>query len=106
MLSATNRSSPERRGRSVVTPFHPPRFYDPPNSDASAPRFPATAPVHAAAYRPFRRGDEDKVSVWPVLLAVGGLVPVLSPWLREIEQPVRVDLEAGYTEVRLYSALG
>lgn len=46
------------------------------------------------------------MSVWPVLLAVGGLVPVLSPWLREIEQPVRVDLEAGYTEVRLYSALG
>jgi hypothetical protein len=31
-----------------------------------APRFPGTPSINAAAYRPFRRGDEEKVSVWPV----------------------------------------
>jgi hypothetical protein len=28
-----------------------------------APRFPGTPSIYAAAYRPFRRGGEDKVSV-------------------------------------------
>jgi hypothetical protein len=66
----------------------------------AAPRFPGTPLAYAAAYRPFRRGAEDKVSVWPVPLAVGGPLPLLPLWLREVEEPVRVDLEAAYTEVR------
>ncbi len=71
----------------------------------NAPRFPSTPSIYAAAYRPFRRGDEAKVGVWPVPLAVGEPLPVLPLWLREIEQPVRVDLEAAYTEARQRSAL-
>lgn len=70
----------------------------------NAPRFPDTPSIYAAAYRPFRRGDEDKVSVWPVSLNVSGTLPVLPLWLREGEQPVRVDLEAAYTEARQRSA--
>ena len=70
------------------------------------PRFPGAPPIYAAAYRPFRRGDEDKVSVWPVPLSVGGPLPVLPLWLREVDQPVRVDLEAAYTEARKRGALG
>ena len=72
----------------------------------NAPRFPGTPATYAAAYRPFRRGDEEKVSVWPVTLTVGGPLPVLPLWLREVEEPVRVDLEAAYTEARQRSALG
>jgi hypothetical protein len=70
-----------------------------------APRFPGTPSIYAAAYRPFRRGDSDKVSVWPVPLTVGESLPVLPLWLREVEDPVRVDLEAAYTEARQRSAL-
>src|SRR5205085_7129601 len=43
----------------------------------AAPRFPGTPSTYAAAYRPFRRGEEDKVSAWPVPLAVGEPLPVL-----------------------------
>jgi hypothetical protein len=71
-----------------------------------APRFPGTPATYAAAYRPFRRAEEDKVSVWPVPLAVGEPLPVLPLWLREVEEPVRVDLEAAYTEARQRGALG
>jgi hypothetical protein len=46
------------------------------------------------------------VSIWPVPLAVGGPLPVLPLWLREVEAPVRVDLAAAYTEARQLSALG
>jgi hypothetical protein len=56
----------------------------------NAPRFPGGPSTYAAAYRPFRRGDEEKVSVWPVTLTVGGPLPVLPLWLREVEEPVRV----------------
>jgi hypothetical protein len=72
----------------------------------NAPRFPGTPPIYAAAYRPFRRGDEAKVSVWPVPLTVGEPLPVLPLWLREVEQPVRVDLEGAYSEARQRGALG
>ncbi len=65
-----------------------------------------TPSIYAAAYRPFRRGDEDKVSVWPVALTVGEPLPMLPLWLREVEEPVPVDLEAAYTEARQRSALG
>ncbi len=71
----------------------------------NAPPFPDTPSIYAAAYRPFRRGDEAKVSVWPVPLDVGEPLPVLPLWLREVEEPVRVDLEAAYTEARQRSAL-
>jgi hypothetical protein len=71
----------------------------------SAPRFPGAPPTYAAAYRPFRCGDEGKVSVWPVALTVGEALPVLPLWLREVEGPVRVDLEAAYTEARQRGAL-
>jgi hypothetical protein len=72
----------------------------------NAPRFPDTPSIYAAAYRPFRRGDDEKVSVWPVTLSVGEPLPVLPLWLRDVEEPVRVDLEASYTEARQRSALG
>jgi hypothetical protein len=71
----------------------------------NAPRFPGTPPLYAAAYRPFRRGDEDKVGVWPATLSVGEPLPVLPLWLREVDQPVRIDLEAAYTEARQRGAL-
>lgn len=70
-----------------------------------APRFPDKPAIYAAAYRPFRREEEAKVSIWPVPLTVGEPLPELPLWLREIEQPVRVDLEAAYTEARQRSAL-
>jgi Protein of unknown function (DUF4058) len=72
----------------------------------NAPRFPGTPSIYAAAYRPVRRGDADKVNVWPVTLAVGAALPVLPLWLREVEPPVRVDLEGAYTEARQRGALG
>ncbi len=71
-----------------------------------APRFPGTPAIYAAAYRPFRREDKATVSVWPVSLTVGTPLPELPLWLREIEGPVCVDLEAAYTEARQRSALG
>jgi len=71
----------------------------------AAPRFPGTPAIYAAAYRPYRRGNEDKMGVWPVRLNVGEALPVLPLWLREVEIPVRVDLEAAYTEARQRSAL-
>jgi hypothetical protein len=71
----------------------------------NAPRFPGTPSIYAAAYRPFRRSDRALVGVWPVALTVGDPLPVLPLWLREIEEPVRVDLEAAYSEARQRSAL-
>jgi hypothetical protein len=71
----------------------------------NAPRFPGTPSTYAAAYRPFRRGDEAKVSIWPVALTVGESLPVLPLWLRGVEGPVPVDLEAAYSEARQRSAL-
>ncbi len=72
----------------------------------NAPRFPGTPSTYAVAYRPFRRGDEDKVGVWPTPLTVGEVLPALPLWLCEIEGPIRVDLEAAYTEARQRSAIG
>jgi hypothetical protein len=37
---------------------------------------------------------------------VGEPLPVLPLWLREVQEPVRVDLEAAYTEARQRSAHG
>ena len=46
------------------------------------------------------------IGVWPLALTVGEALPVLPLWLREVENPVRVDLEAGYTEARQRGAIG
>lgn len=70
-----------------------------------APRFPGKPWIYAAAYRPFRRAEEARVGIWPVTLTVGEPLPVLPLWLREVGQPIRVDLEAAYTEARQRSAL-
>lgn len=72
----------------------------------NAPRFPGTPATYAAAYRPFRRGDEDKVGVWPEALTVGASLPVLPLWLRDVDAAVPVDLEAAYTEARQRGAFG
>jgi hypothetical protein len=37
---------------------------------------------------------------------VGEPLPVLPLWLRDVEEPVRVDLEAAYIEARQRGALG
>jgi hypothetical protein len=71
----------------------------------NAPRFPGTPSTYAAAYRPYRRGDKGKVSIWPVALTVGEPLPVLPLWLRGVEEPGRVDLEGAYSEARQRSAL-
>lgn len=72
----------------------------------AAPRFPGTPAIYAAAYRPYRRGGEDKVGIWPAPLSVGEALPELPLWLSEVEGPVRVDLEAAYAEARQRSAIG
>jgi hypothetical protein len=53
----------------------------------------------ALAYRPTHRDSQDQVDVWAVALEVGGPLPVLPLALRGAG-PVRLDLEATYTEVR------
>jgi hypothetical protein len=53
----------------------------------------------ALAYRPASRDSQAQVDVWAVPLRVGGTLPVLPLALRGAG-PVRLDLEATYTEVR------
>jgi hypothetical protein len=73
---------------------------------AEAPLFPGSAPLYAAAYRPFRRQDAERIAVWPVTLALGQALPVMPLWLRGVTAPVRVDLDAAYAEARQRSQLG
>jgi hypothetical protein len=70
-----------------------------------APAFPGGAPLYAAAYRPFRRGDAGRIAVWPVALAVGGELPTMPLWLRGLGGAVRVDLGRAYTEARQRAGL-
>ena len=70
-----------------------------------APLFPNSASLYAAAYRPFRRPDAERIAVWPVPLTLGQEIPALPLWLRGVPAPVRVDLEAAYTEARQRSLL-
>jgi hypothetical protein len=42
----------------------------------------------------------------PVGRAVGDQNPELPLWLRDVEAPVRVDLDAAYAEARQRSAIG
>jgi hypothetical protein len=70
-----------------------------------APLFPDSASLYAAAYRPFRRPDAERIAVWPAGLALGQELPQMPLWLRGVPVPVRVDLEATYTEARQRSQL-
>ena len=63
-----------------------------------APAFPNAAPQYAAAYRPFKRGEQERIGVWPVELRLGEALPVLPLWLRNAESPINVDFEAAYAE--------
>ena len=66
--------------------------------------FGGDAAVYAAAYRPTRPPEGDRVDLWPVPLAVGQPLPVLPLALREAGC-VPVDLEATYMEARRRSRL-
>jgi hypothetical protein len=68
-------------------------------------RFPGQPDLYAAAYRPVRRAAGDQIDVWPVPLALGQPLPALPLYLRGVDAPVRVDLEASYTEARQRSRL-
>ncbi len=70
------------------------------------PSFPGDASLYAAAYRPFRRKDVGRIAVWPAALAVGQELPAMPLWLRNVPDPVRVDLEATYSEARQRLQLG
>jgi hypothetical protein len=70
-----------------------------------APAFPGDSSLYAAAYRPFRRPDAERIAIWPVALAVGQELPAMPLWLRGVPAPMRADLEATYTEARRRSAL-
>jgi hypothetical protein len=60
--------------------------------------------MYAAAYRPARPPDGDRVELWPVSLAIGQPLPILPLSLRGAGG-VPVDLEATYTEARRRSRL-
>jgi hypothetical protein len=67
--------------------------------------FPGSPTIYASAYRPFREGDDCMIAVWQSQLAIGEPLPVMPLWPRDAEAPVRVDLEAPYTEARRRSAI-
>lgn len=73
--------------------------------ETEAPGFSGAAPLYAVAYRPFRRQDAERIAVWPAPLALGQDLPTLPLWLRDLAAPVRLDLEAAYTEARQRSRL-
>ena len=66
--------------------------------------FRADVSVYAAAYRPTRPPEGDRVELWPVPLVVGQPLPVLPLALRGAAA-VPMDLEATYTEARRRSRL-
>ncbi|MGL4552148.1 MAG: DUF4058 family protein [Gemmataceae bacterium] len=63
-----------------------------------APPLPGSPATWAAAYRPFKRGEQDRAGVWPAELRLGEPLPALPLWLRNHETPVRIDLDAAYAE--------
>ena len=66
--------------------------------------FEADVAVYAAAYRPARPPEGDRVELWPVPLAIGRPLPALPLALRGAAC-VPVDLEATYMETRRRSRL-
>jgi hypothetical protein len=66
---------------------------------------PAVAPpLYATAYRPFRRGDEDRIAGWLETLTLGEALPTLPLWLRGAGA-VPVNLDAAYSDARRASGL-
>jgi hypothetical protein len=65
---------------------------------------PADAALYAVAYRPIRRQDMNQIDVWPVVLAVGGPLPLLPLALRGFGM-VPLDLEETYQDARRRSRL-
>jgi len=53
--------------------------------------------MYAVSYRPVKRGEDDLIEVWPVVLKVGANLPILPLALRGA-QPVPLDLEAAYDD--------
>jgi len=57
--------------------------------------------LYAVAYRPVRRGEEEKlreeIDLWPVMFNVGDPLPVL-PLVLSQEHSLPIDLEAAYVE--------
>jgi len=60
-------------------------------------RMPADQHLYAAAYRPLRVADSDRIESWPVPLALGDALPTL-PLSLDAELCVPVDLDAAYVE--------
>lgn len=70
-----------------------------------APLFPGKPPLYTTAYRPYRRGKDERIAVWTEVLGIGQVLPSMPLWLLREPEAVRVDLEATYTEARVKSAL-
>jgi hypothetical protein len=67
--------------------------------------FPGGGYLYTAAYRPAHRDIGDQIDIWPVSLSPGEPLPIMPLALRGVSVPVRVDLEATYTEARQRSLL-
>ena len=64
----------------------------------------ADASIYAVSYRPVRRQETDQIDVWPVVLTIGGELPLLPLALRGFSA-VPVDLETTYSDARQRSRL-
>jgi hypothetical protein len=62
------------------------------------------APLYAASYRPVRRDQANQIDVWPVVLSIGGSLPLLPLALRG-GSSVPLDLEGSYEDARCRSRL-
>jgi hypothetical protein len=59
----------------------------------------ADAALSAVAYRPARDGEANTIAMWPIVLTVGGALPILPLALLRF-RAIPLDLEATYTEAR------
>jgi hypothetical protein len=59
---------------------------------------PPEVALYAVAYRPIIRGEKEEIEVWPMPLAVGGVLPVL-PLAINAELVLPVDFETTYADV-------
>jgi hypothetical protein len=60
--------------------------------------------LYAVAYRPARRGENNEIDIWPVVLSIGQALPTL-PLALKGSAAVPVDLEATYMDARERSRL-